>query len=132
MIYVLFYRFATQEDRRKAGGSCYLEIQYCRLPNATPIEELVSVQRVSHWQDDSLYIQDASGFLEAYGRIFDGGTYANLKSGEVDLWGINYYTPAMQENIIQRIQQEKPADCQILLAWLQQASSCNGFYLLGF
>lgn len=131
-MHMLFYRFATQEDRRKACGSCYLEIQYCRLPAATPIEEVVSVRRVSHRQDDSLYIQDASGFLEAYGSIFDGGTYANLKTGKVDLWGINYYTPEKMECIIRRIRLEKPVDHETVLAWLEQASVYNGFYLLGF
>ena len=131
-MHMLFYRFATQEDRRKAGGSCYLEIQYCRLPAATPIDEVVPVRRVSHWQDDSLYIQDAAGFLEAYGSIFDGGTYANLKTGKVDLWGINYYTPEKMECIIRRIRLEKPADHETVLAWLEQASVYNGFYLLGF
>lgn len=129
---MLFHRFATQEDRRKAGGSCYIEIQYCRLPAATPIEERVSVFRVSHWQDDSLYIKDATAFLKAYGPILDGGIYANRKSGPVELWGINYYTPEKVESILRRIQQEKPAEHETLLAWLAQAAPCNGFYLLGF
>ena len=32
---MLFHTFSSQEERRKYGGSAFIEIQYCKLPIRT-------------------------------------------------------------------------------------------------
>jgi len=34
----MFHIFDSQEKRRKYGGSAFMEIQFCRLPEGTPME----------------------------------------------------------------------------------------------
>lgn len=130
---MLFHAFESQEERSKYGGSSFIEIQYCNMPPQTAIKELVSVKNIQHWKNDSLYVHmdDDRTFYQAYSRIFDCGTYNNLKTGIVDLYGINYYVPALIESIIEKLNAEKPDDYEMLVAWLADVKSCNGFYILG-
>lgn len=85
------------------------------------------------WQNDSLYIyiDDDNAFYQEYSRIFDCGTYNNLKTGTVDLCGINYYAPSLTDSIIDRLFKEKPADYEVLMEWLIKSKMYNGFYILG-
>lgn len=46
-------------------------------------------------------------FMREYGNIFDCGIYNNLKTGNVDIYGINYYEPRAIELIIKRIIEKK-------------------------
>ena len=126
---MLFYSFESQEQRRAAGGSAFIEIQYCRHPAGTPIGELVDC--VTHWQNDSLYVADADAFYREYGGIFTGGVYGNRKRGTVDLWGINYYEPTRTRAILERLYEHTPDDFVPLAAWLIRAKEYNGFYVLG-
>ncbi len=54
-----------------------------------------------------------------------------MKTGTVDLFGINYYTPIMTEAVIEKLDKEKPEDYEVLAAWLFRAKAHNGFYILG-
>ena len=54
-----------------------------------------------------------------------------MKTGTVDLYGVNYYTPDLIDTVVKRIQNEKPADYKTLLSWLEKAKEYNGFYILG-
>lgn len=128
---MLFHMFASQEERRSFGGSAFIEMQFCKLPLDTEMEEIVSVSRITYWKNDSLYICDEDLFFQEYGHIFDGGTYNNLKSGMVDLYGINYYPPALTDLLIERVGAKKPLAYEILTDWLYKARAYNGFYLLG-
>lgn len=59
------------------------------------------------------------------------GTYNNLKTGLVDIYGINYYKPDLVETIISKILTNKTTDYEIIIEWLSKAISYNGFYVLG-
>lgn len=129
----LFYTFSNQDERRAVGGSCFLEMQYCRLEKGTAREKIVSVDAIKHWQNDSLYIDgDLTDELQQeYGDIFIGGTYNNLKCGMLDIWGINYYSSEQVEKIIDLIKEKKPQEYEVVLAWIEKAKEYNGIYILG-
>ena len=97
------------------------------------IQEIVAVDNINDWQNDSLYIydDDMNTFYEEYNNIFDCGTYNNLESGKFDPYGINYYKADSIEKIIVKIQKNKPANYTTLLSWLTKAKTYNGFYILG-
>ena len=40
---VLFHTFKSQEERRKFGGSAFIEIQFCNMPFQATMKELVAV-----------------------------------------------------------------------------------------
>ncbi len=127
----MFYTFASQEERRDFGGSEFIEFQFCKMPSGTKIHEIVLVESIRHWCDDSLYVPDESAFYEEYSHIFDSGTYANLERGTVDPYGINYYAPDAIDGIMQKILLHAPADHRKLVEWLERAKAYNGFYILG-
>lgn len=127
----LFKSFKTQDERREYAGSALIEIQFCKLPEDTSIEEIVSVDAIEHWKNDSLYVVDQNIFYQQYRNVLAEGIYNNLKTGPVDIYGINYYAPALIDDIIRKIRWKQLEDCQILADWLYNAKSCNGFYILG-
>ena len=131
----MFYTFSSQEERKYFGGSCFIEITFCKLSSKTCLKELVSVRSSgkSMYQNDSLYvnIKDMDEFLDIYGDIFNCGTYNNLKTGIVDCFGINYYKPELIPSIIKKLYEDKPKDYLKLIDWLYQAKQYNGFYILG-
>ena len=91
------------------------------------------VNKFENWRNDSLYISgdDWEIFYKNYKNIFKNGTYNNLKSGEIDLCGINYYSPEQVEEMIKAIEEKKPKDYIIVLEWLNKAKEFNGVYILG-
>lgn len=129
----LFHRFGSQEERRAFGGSCFIELGYCKLPQSAGIKRIVSVEAVPRWEDDSLYVHgdDMDGFFAQYGRILDGAIYNSMESGPPDLFGINYYPRERLRAITEDIEREKPRDFQIILDWLKKADRYTGFYVLG-
>lgn len=128
---MLFHVFSSQEERRNFGGSAFIEIQFCKMPYGTESKKLVAVNSINHWQDDSLYIDDENTFYQEYSNIFNCGISSNLKSGTVDIFGINYYAPSLVDSIIAKLQKDKPSDYQRLIEWLNKAKEYNGFYVLG-
>lgn len=70
-------------------------------------------------------------FFQEYSGIFDCGTYNNMKTGIVDLYGINYYAPSLTDSMIERLKKEKPTDYEVLVEWLGKSKAYNGFYILG-
>lgn len=128
---MLFHIFKSQEERRKFGGSAFIEIQFCKLPSETTTRNLVAVNSINHWQNDSLYIDDENLFYQEYSKIFNSGIYNNMKSGAVDIYGINYYAPSLVDSIIAKLQKGKPVDYEILIEWLTKSKAYNGFYILG-
>ena len=87
----MFHSFKTQEERRACGGSAFIEIQFCDIPLKTPAKNLAAGGHIQHWRNDSLYVHadDIDAFYQEYSRIFDCGTYNNMKTGVFDLYGIN-------------------------------------------
>lgn len=128
---MLFHAFHNQTERRDFGGSAFIEIQVCKLPVRSSIKLIVDISSIKNWQNDSLYVSDENAFYQEYGHIFDCGTYNNLETGPVDLYGINYYPASLTDTIIDRIRESKPADYTVLVDWLERAKGYNGFYILG-
>lgn len=130
---MLFHSFQSQAERREFGGSDFIEIQYCRLPEGTSLREIVSIDAIKHWKDDSLYISgdDMDLFYQSYGDIITGGVYNNGDRGPMDLFGINFYSREQTNEIIERLAEEKPPGHQILCRWLQADEQSLGFYVLG-
>ncbi len=130
---MMFHKFYSQDEIRNFGGSLFIEIQYCKLQASTRLRDIVSTNSIKHWCDDSLYIyaDDMDNFFEAYKDILGIGTYNNLKTGLVDLYGINYYLPKDIELIKSRLIKLKPNGYEMLFNWLDDNDNCNGFYVLG-
>ena len=130
---MLFLHFDSQEERRRYGGSAFLELQYCRLPVKTPTKKIIAVRSINNWQNDSLYIyvDDLDIFYQEYSNFFNNGIYNNLNSGLMDICGINYYSPLQTDSIIKKISVDKPRDHEVLVDWLEKAKEYNGFYILG-
>jgi len=130
---VLFYVFNSQEERRKFGGSAFIEILFCKMPFDSKIKKVISFKNIKCWQDDSLYIyaDDIDTFFSEYSSIFACGTYNNLERGMVDMFGVNYYKSELIDNIAAMILEKQPADYEILIEWLYKAKNYNGFYILG-
>lgn len=103
------------------------------MKSETEIQNLIAVSSLNHWQDDSLYIylDDIERFVKEYSDIFDCGIYNNLRSGLIDIYGINYYKPDLVETILSRILRNKTTDYEVLIEWLNRAKCYNGFYILG-
>ena len=131
---MLFHTFDTQEERENYGGSAFIEIQFCTMPTQATAKELVAVGNIQDWKKDSLYvyIDDSNTFYREYSHIFDCGTYNNLKTGPVDIHGINYYAPSLIESMIERLDKERPVDYEVLIEWLIKSKSYHGFYILGY
>lgn len=129
----LFHRFSSQEERRAFGGSCFIELGYCKLPRSAGIKRIVSVEAVPKWEDDSLYVygNDMDEFFAQYGSILDGAVYNSMERGPLDLFGINYYPRERLCAVIDDIEGKKPRDFQTLLDWLKAADKYTGFYVLG-
>jgi len=130
---MLFHTFSSQEEREKFGGSFFFEIQFCRLPQKTKVKKIVAVDSIEFWFDDSLYVSgdDQILFMQEYECVFNCGIYNNLKTGIVDLWGINYYGPELIHSIIVKLLEIRPLDYEKLVEWLNSAKKYNGFYILG-
>lgn len=130
---MLFHTFASQAARRRSGGSDFMELQPCRLPQGTPLRDILSGDGVTHWKNDSLYIHgdDINAFYDAYSGIFTGGYYANGAQGVFDACGFNYYPPALCAQMIAKIAREEPRDFAVLLDWFGRAAPDGGLYLLG-
>ena len=130
---MLFHTFRSQGERRAFGGSDFMELQYCRLPPGTAMEEIVSADAIENWKSDSLYVHggEAERFLEVYGATVTGGVYSSGARGPVDVCGINFYTQAQAAQIMERLEAEQPPEYRTLLGWLRAGSRYVGFYILG-
>lgn len=129
----MFLSFNTTEARKATGSSAYLEIQYCKMPKDEPLKKIVSVDFIKNWDNSSLYVydDDIENFYDEYAKILQNGVYNNLCEGKLDVCGINYYSPDKVKAIIERLKNTKPTEYDVLLEWLNNALSQNGFYILG-
>lgn len=129
---MLFHTFSTQEERRRFGGSDFIELQYCRLERGTSFRKLTSACR-THWEDDSLYVpaQRMDELLAAYSDVLGEALYPNKKSGPVYPFGPNYYPPERVPAMLCRLRERNSEDDRTLAKWLQKAAEHNGFYVLG-
>ncbi|MGI6316449.1 MAG: hypothetical protein ACOX17_07245 [Christensenellales bacterium] len=130
---MLFQTFYSQEERRKIGGSYFIEFQYCELAPDSKREGLISADTIKMRKNDSLYIygDDENTFFSCYKDIFTGGTYGNGKTGVVDLCGINYYSVEETECILKKLKYTHLPEQEILAHWLEKARKHSGFYILG-
>ena len=130
---MLFHSFNNQDERRAFGGSDFLELQFCKMKKGTNIKSIVLTRNIVDWCNDSLYVSgdDTDVFYKHYKNVFKNGVYNNLKSGDIDFFGINYYSPELVEEMIKTIEANKPEDYAVILAWLNKAKEFNGVYILG-
>lgn len=130
---MLFHSFNNQDERRAFGGSDFLELQFCKMKKGTNIKSIVLTRNIVDWCNDSLYVSgdDTDVFYKQYKDVFKKGIYNNLKSGDIDFFGINYYSPELVEEMIKTIEANKPEDYAVILAWLNKAKEFNGVYILG-
>lgn len=130
---MLFHSFNNQDERRAFGGSDFLELQFCKMKKGTNIKSIVLTRNIVDWCNDSLYVSgdDTDVFYKQYKDVFKNGIYNNLKSGDIDFFGINYYSPELVEEMIKTIEANKPEDYAVILAWLNKAKEFNGVYILG-
>lgn len=129
--------FRSQEERKKIGGTLFIEFQYCKMKPGTRIQDLVPEDGIDCWLDDSLYlyIGDIDIFIEEYADIFNCGIYYNdnnhkLERG-LELYGATYYSPDQVETITAEILESKTTDYEILIDWLKKVKNYNGFYISG-
>ena len=129
----MFYSLSSQIERRKFGGSDFLEIQFCKMLSQTSIEIITAVDSITHWLNDSLYIygDDINTLLQEYVCVFDSGIYNNIETGMVYPFGINYYGPDLIDSIRTKLLEMRPTDYEKLAEWLNRAKKYNGFYILG-
>ena len=127
---MFFHTFDSQEERRNFGGSCFVEIQNCKLPAGSNIDTVVDTD-IEHWELTSLYCADENRFCEIYADIFGDGIYNNKESGPVDIYGLNYFPQDRVEAILARLTEEKPEGYAELLFWLCNHKPENGIYVLG-
>ncbi|WP_310603788.1 hypothetical protein [Anaerosporobacter sp.] len=129
----VFHRFNNQEERRAYGGSAFLELQYCKMKPDTSIKKIVAVGSVSHWQNDSIYVhmENMEDFYSNYSDIFVDGLYNNMKRGQIDVNGINYYSKMQIFSIVTDLELKKPKEYVLLLEWLKNVVQYNGVYILG-
>ncbi len=115
----MFHLFENQEKRKLYGGCAFMELQYCKANDGTTDKRIVCADSISHWKDDSLYIfeDDIEKFMK--------------QQGEIDEYGINYYTPLQVLEVINDIESSKPIEYSKLLDWLKKAAEYNGIYILG-
>ena len=127
----MFLRFDSQEDRRKYGGSCFIELQFCKLPFGTRINRIIN--EYNHWQNDSLYVYDVEqeSFYLIYKDIIGFGIHPNMSEGYFDTWGVTYYGPNRIGDIKERLKVHKPEEYEVLIDWLEEAEKYNGFYVFG-
>ena len=130
---MLFHTFHSQTERKAFGSSDFIEIQYYRLPEETSLRDIVSIDAIKHWKDDSLYVcgDDMDLFYRHYGDIITGGVYNNGDRGPMDLCGINFYAGDQAAAMIERLTEKKPPEYQVLCQWLQAGRQYLGFYVLG-
>lgn len=129
---MLFYSYKSMLELTQRF-SPFIELQYCKARQGEKPRKIVSVRHLKYNQADSLYISsdDMYKFFDCYSEIFQNGIYNNLRSGRMDLYGINYYSPTQMKDIISRLEQAKPEDYINLLQWLKHGMDYNGFYILG-
>ena len=130
---MLFHSFNNQDERRAFGGSDFLELQFCKIKKVTNIKSIVSTRNIIDWCNDSLYVygDDTDVFYKHYKDVFKNGVYNNLKSGDIDFFGINYYSADQVNEMIKIIEENKPEEYTVLLSWLNKAKEFNGVYILG-
>lgn len=125
----VFLKFESQDERREYGGSCFVEFQFCMMPEGTQQNRIF--HSIDHWRDDSLYVHGDSPLFSTYKEILETGIHPNMTEGYFDYYGVTYYAPDKIEPIIGRLLSAKPEGYDVLNKWLEEAKQYNGFYILG-
>jgi hypothetical protein len=116
---------------QKGKRSDYLEFQICEMDMDTDINEIISAKNITHWKESSLYVSvnDWDNFINKYGEYFYGAIQGNGAQGEIDVYGVNYFTLDRTIKILNDISSNQPKD--FLIEFLKKAKLKNGFYVLG-
>ncbi len=124
----MFIEFKNNEERIRYGGSAFIEFQFCKLKEKTRLRKIVN--KVNHWQEDSLYVpvDNMDSLIGLYNNVFNCGIYNNLKSGPIDMFGVNYYKKAQIVDMIEKLIEID--NNEVLINWLRESLKYNGFYIL--
>ena len=60
-----------------------------------------------------VHADDVDTFYHEYSHIFDCGVYSSMKTRVFDLYGINYYAPALIDPISEKLNKEKPEEMKL-------------------
>lgn len=114
---------------RARRGTAYFEFQYCKTKGS--VKAILNSHQF--WLPDSLivYIDDQERLMEAYLPFLEHPESPD-GSSTFCYYGINYYPKERTAQMLEQIKADKPVDCDILIPWLEKASTkYNGFYFLG-
>lgn len=114
----MFLKFESQDERREYGGSCFVEFQFCMMPEGTQQDRIF--HSIDHWRDDSLYVHGDSPLFSIYKEILGTGIHPNMTEGYFDYYGVTYYAPDKIEPIIGRLLSAKPEGYDVLNKWLEK------------
>jgi len=86
--------FKMIEEINTYNSTAFMEIQFCKLSDINSVKKKFRAKNIKHWVPDSLYVyhSDLDKFLVAYGEIFVNGEYGNQKTGNIDPYGVTYYS----------------------------------------
>ncbi len=79
----MFLKFESQDERREYGGSCFVEFQFCMMPEGTQQNRIF--HSIDHWRDDSLYVHGDSPLFSTYKEILGTGIHPNMTEGILSL-----------------------------------------------
>jgi len=125
----MLMKFLTQAERKETGGTCFIELQMCLLPEKTSLKKILT--KHDYWRDDSVYVHADQPFYSVYKDVFGEGIHPNLETGSLDDCGVTYYRADQIDEIIRRADEAKPEGYSVLVDWLKEAKKHNGFYILG-
>jgi len=130
MVGVIFL-FVKKTD--KGNNTDYIEFQICKSNLDEKIESLIKVPNISFNAESSLYLDfvDYEKFLKEYGTYFNNGVHSNLEEGQLDPYGVNYFSLDKTMKIIELISKDKPFEFEKIITFLLDAIDNNGFYVLG-
>ena len=125
----MFLKFDSQKERSQYGGTCFIELQFCKCPEGTDLKTILS--DYNFWLDDSLYVYGDDPFYAVYGPVFGNGIHPDMTKSYPDPWGVTYYRADQIDDIIERAEKKKPLGYKILTEWLNEAKEYNGIIIHG-
>ena len=119
----MFLKFKNQDERKKFGGTAFIELAYFKRKNRFKIFDKFLKKKKLFWNNDSLYVyvDDIDEFHKLYDEVFNGCNY----------YGSNYYSKEKTLEIINLLKQKQPKEYLVLVEWLEVALSYDGFWFYG-
>ena len=123
--------FLPCAEKRK-GSSAYYEFQFCK--DDLTVEQAVKSDAWHYWAEDSLlvHIDGEHELFHSYIKPYMSAPHAPNGSRGYFYAGVNYYTREETAEMLERIKEDSPAGCNVLIPWLERAArEFYGFYIMG-